>query len=69
MRRGGKRKRIDRRTREMGSHYRALRTNGQGFPTSTRTSSGFFLLLADSIFENFLLALLAESSSNKYKSL
>ena len=30
---------------------------------STRTSSGFFLLLADSIFENFLLALLAESSS------
>ena len=36
---------------------------------STRTSSGFFLLLADSIFENFLLALLAESSSYKYKSL
>ena len=33
------------------------------FPTSTRTSSGFFLLLADSIFEIFLLALLAESSS------
>ena len=36
--------------------------------SSTRTSSGFFLLLADSIFENFLLALLAESSSYKYNS-
>ena len=40
-----------------------------GHVTSTRTSSGFFLLLTDSIFENFLQALLAEKSSYRYKSL
>ena len=37
--------------------------------SSARTGSGFFLLLADSIFKIFLLALLAESSSYRYNSL